>query len=184
MPLSINDLKARWHDVPGIQSLSLQRIAGRDTYSFGGKIVAVDPRASLDEIESAIRAAASSPAIAQMPAGTPVIPANAEQAAEATPVPSASLLPSLTIQSPKVQAMTNPAPGSFAASLKAMMDDARAGVEQARKDGLATVQTAVGKLNEAKTATAHVAGTMAKTIEDEAASVMSELGQISNDLGA
>ncbi len=84
---------------------------------------------------------------------------------------------------PKATTMTAPAPGSFAASLKAMMDEARAGVAQARADGLATVQTAVGKLADAKTATLHVAGTMAKTIEDEASSVLAELGQISNDLG-
>src|SRR5579859_3969573 len=71
---------------------------------------------------------------------------------------------------------------SFAASLKAMMDEARAGVQQAREEGLAKVGEAVGKLHEAKAATAKVAGTMVKTIEDEAAAVLAELGQISNDL--
>jgi hypothetical protein len=71
---------------------------------------------------------------------------------------------------------------SFAASLRALMDEARAGVAQARADGLTKVTEAVGKLNEAKTATAHVAGAMAKMVEDEAAAVMAELGQISNDL--
>ena len=79
--------------------------------------------------------------------------------------------------------MSAPAPGSFAASIKAMMDEARAGVTKAREDGLAKVGDAVGKLNEAKVATVAVAGSMAKAIEDEAAEVMSELGQISNDLG-
>lgn len=78
--------------------------------------------------------------------------------------------------------MTTPAPGSFAASLRAMMDDARKGVEQARSDGLARVGEAVGKLNEAKAATAKVACSMAQTIEDEAAAVLSEVGQISSDL--
>jgi hypothetical protein len=76
--------------------------------------------------------------------------------------------------------MTTPAPGSFAASIRAMMDEARAGVVQARADGLTKVKEAVGKLTEAKTATAQVAASMAKTIEDEAASVLAELGQISN----
>jgi hypothetical protein len=71
---------------------------------------------------------------------------------------------------------------SFASSLKALMDDARAGVAQARAEGLSKITEAVGKLNEAKTATAHVAGAMAKMVEDEAAAVMAELGQISNDL--
>lgn len=78
--------------------------------------------------------------------------------------------------------MTTPASGSFAASLKAMLDEARAGLVQARAEGTAMVQEAVGKLNEAKAATAKVAGNMAQQIHDEAASAMSELGQISNDL--
>lgn len=79
--------------------------------------------------------------------------------------------------------MSAPVSGSFAASLKAMMDEARAGLEQARSDGKARVSEAVGKFAEAKTATVSVAGNIAKTIEDEAASVMAELGQISNSLG-
>lgn len=78
---------------------------------------------------------------------------------------------------------TKPAPGSFAAGIRAMMNEARAGVAKAREDGLAKVGDAVKKLDEAKVATVSVAGQMAKTIEDEAAEVMSELGQISNDLG-
>lgn len=85
-----------------------------------------------------------------------------------------------TTEKPKMSA---PAPGSFAASIRAMMDEARAGVAKAREDGIAKVGEAVGKLNEAKVATVNVAGSMAKTIEDEAAAVMSELGQISNSLG-
>lgn len=78
--------------------------------------------------------------------------------------------------------MTTPAPGSFAASIRAMMDEARAGVAQARADGLAKVGDAVGKLTDAKVSIAKVSASMATTIEEEAASVLSELGQISNDL--
>lgn len=89
---------------------------------------------------------------------------------------------------PPLAPMTEPKkmtpPGSFAAGLKAMMDEARAGVEKARTDGHAKVKEAVGKLAEAKVATVTVSANIAKTIEDEAASVMSELGQISNDLGS
>lgn len=77
---------------------------------------------------------------------------------------------------------TMPNPGSFAASLRAMVDEAKAGVEQAQADGRAKVSEAVAKLNEAKEATAKVAGAMAQTISDQAAEVISDLGQISNDL--
>lgn len=58
----------------------------------------------------------------------------------------------------------------------------RAGVEQARTDGLTKVTEAVGKLNDAKAATTKVAAGMAKQIEDEAASALSDLGQISNEI--
>lgn len=94
---------------------------------------------------------------------------------------SATLLPAVAF--PERKLMTAPAPGSFSAQIKAMMDEARNGIAQARADGVAKVGEAVSKLNEAKVATTKVAGAMAKTVEDEAAEVMSELGQISNDLG-
>lgn len=161
--MGIDQLKAALADVPGIDSLTMTTIGGRACYSFAGKIAAVDPNADDAEIQRAIRTASGSPEIAS------IIPTASVQAVNAKPAPGA----------PK---LTAPATGSFAAKLKAMMADARAGVEQARNDGLSKVTDAVSKLEEAKAATLHVTGTMAKTIEDEAASVMSELGLISNDL--
>lgn len=101
----------------------------------------------------------------------------AEPAAPATPLPPA---PMITGAAPPVR--RPPPSGSFASSLRAMMDEAREGVQRARADGLAEVQSAVGKLAEAKDATAKVAGNLAQTIRDEAADVLAELGQISNDL--
>lgn len=98
--------------------------------------------------------------------------------AEFKPTP----LPVVNITEGKPPMTVVPARGSFAASIRAMMDEARAGIDQARADGLAKVGDAIGRLNDAKVATGKVAGAMAKTIEDEAADVLSELGQISNDL--
>lgn len=161
--MSIEDLKARLRDVPGIEGLTMQSLVGRQVFGFDGKIAAVDPNASDQEIEDAIRSAAA------------LDQPNAPIVQNPTPLPPVNLT--------ETAPMTSPAPGTFASSIRAMMDEARAGVAQARSDGLAKVGEAIGKLNDAKTATAHVAGTMAKTIEDEAASVLSELGQISNDLG-
>ena len=147
--MSIAELRSRMADVPGIDGLSMQLLGGRQCFSWGsGMLVAVDPLASDQEIETAIRNASRLPSVSMIPDKEPV--------------------------------MTAPALGSFAASIRAMMDEARAGVAQARADGLAKVSEAVGKLAEAKTATAQVAASMAKTIEDEAASVLAELGQISN----
>src|SRR6185312_7895585 len=58
--------------------------------------------------------------------------------------------------SPEKKSMT--VPGSFTASLKAMMDEAKAGLAQARSEGLAKVGEAVGKLTEAQKAVTQVSG--------------------------
>lgn len=153
----IAELKTRLRDVPGIETLTRQLIGGRQVFGFNnGLIAAVDPSASDEEIERAIRVTAERKA-------------------------RYDALPKVSPVQPGVPKMSSP--GGFAASIRAMMDEARAGLEKSKADGLAKVGDAVGKLNEAKVATAKVAGVMAKTIEDEAAAVLSELGQISNDLG-
>lgn len=141
-------------DVPGIAGLNQTNVGGRMVFGVDGLVVGVDPAATDDQIIAAIRKAAE----AKQPAPAPAAP------------------------QPKDTTMSTPAPGGFAASLRAMMDEARAGVAKARSDGLAQVQTAVGKLAEAKDATVKVAGATAKMIEDEAAATMAELGQLSNDL--
>lgn len=79
--------------------------------------------------------------------------------------------------------MSTPAPGSFAASLKAMMDEAKSGLAQAQSAGRARVQEAVGKFADATVATGKVSESMAQQIEDAASSALADLGQISNDLG-
>lgn len=112
-------------------------------------------------------------------ASVPPAPVAPAPAPAATPLPPA---PTITPPAAPAALAPKPAPGGFAASLRAMMDEARDGVAKARADGLAMVKDAVGKLEEAKQATAKVAGNMASQIHDEAASVMAELGQISNDL--
>lgn len=166
MTVDLAKLKAALGHIPGIDDLTETIIGGRRVYGFNGLIAAVDMSADHGAVEKAIRTASALRTAAPVPDSAPVQIATPLPATPATGKP-----------------MSNPAPGSFAASLRAMMDEARAGVQQARTDGLAKVGDAVKKLNDAKVATAHVASTMAKTIEDEAATVLSELGQVSNDLG-
>lgn len=159
--MSVHELRQALKHVPGAESLTMA-IAhnGNALVTIDGRTVEVSPTASNEEIALAFREPAMS---------TPNV--------TVTPIP-------IVTYSTRTEPMSTPAaPGSFAAGIRAMMDEARAGVAQARSDGLAKVSEAVGKLNDAKVATAHVAGTMAKTIEDEAADVLRELGQISNDLG-
>lgn len=90
------------------------------------------------------------------------------------------------LSSTKAAPMTTtpePKPGSFAAELRAMLQEGLAGVEKAKEDGRAQVREAVGELSKAASASAKVSGSMAQTIKDQAATIMSDLGQISNDLG-
>lgn len=161
--MSVHELKQSLRAIPGAESLTLGYAPnGDELVTIAGRTVQVRPGASNAEIELAFR---------EPPMSTPNV--------IVTPLP-----PSVSYNQPQGNTMTStPAPGGFAAGIRAMMDEARAGVEKARADGLAKVGEAVQKLNDAKAATEHVAGSMAKTIEDEAASVLAELGQISNDLG-
>jgi hypothetical protein len=162
--MSVHDMKEALRDVPGAENLTLGYAPGGNLLvTIAGRTVEVSPAASNAEIALAFRE-----------------PAMSTQNVTVTPLPAHV---DYTAPQTRINSMTNPAPGSFAAGIRAMMDEARAGVAQARADGLAKVGDAVSKLNDAKAATAHVAGTMAKTIEDEAAAVLAELGQISNDLG-
>lgn len=132
------------------------RIIGSDKFvTLGDKTVMVSQMATDDEIAAALHLEQTTGSVS------------------ATPLP-----PAPTITAPK-----KPVPsGSFAASLRAMMDEARASLEQARNDGTTQVKNAVEKLTVAKQAVGKVSGQIAKTISDEADDVMAELGQISNDL--
>jgi hypothetical protein len=168
------DLKARLGAIPGIEEATSDIEGGQRVFKISGKTIAVGRFAFDNEIERAIRKAfgmSDEIHTTELPAA-PLIVAVPEPVAEA-PKPVELAVP--PAPAPKPQ-------GSFAASLRVMMDEARAGVAQARADGLAKVTDAISKLTEARTATIRVTGSMAQTIEDEAASVMAELGQISNDL--
>lgn len=138
------------------------RVIGSDKFvTLGDKTVMVSQMATDDEIAAALHL------------GQAAVPA--------TPLP-----PAPTITAPaSLYAISGSKPinrGSFAASLRAMMDEARASLEQARNDGTTQVKNAVEKLTVAKQAVGKVSGQIAKTISDEADDVMAELGQISNDL--
>jgi hypothetical protein len=51
--MSIADLKTRPYDVPGIETLSMQMLAGRRNYNLNGRVVQVDAAASDVQVESA-----------------------------------------------------------------------------------------------------------------------------------
>lgn len=157
--IDLTALKMMLVDVAGIEGLTETIIGGRRVYTLNGLTAAVDMNADAAAAEAAIRNA---------------VGVRTAASAAFTPPPPTQ---------PQGKPMSRPPVGSFAASLRAMMDESRDSLARARADGLKQVAEAVEKLNDAKSATRQVAGTMARTIEDEAAAVLSELGQISNDLG-
>jgi hypothetical protein len=89
-------------------------------------------------------------------------------------------LPTVTLAPAAPPTPAKPAPGSFAASIRAIMNEARDGLAQARADGIAQVREAVGDLQQVTAQTKQVTGSMVKTIQDETATARAELGQISN----
>jgi hypothetical protein len=53
--MSIQDLKTRLHDVPGIETLSMTTLGGRQIYVFDRRAVALDSAASDVEVIKPIR---------------------------------------------------------------------------------------------------------------------------------
>jgi hypothetical protein len=163
-------------EIPGILAATSHLEGGRQVVRINGASAIVGPFASDNEVEAAIRLALNIPK-------QEVVVSEPDQT-EPTEVSHVTALPaavSLTEASPRPRPA--PARGGFAASLRAIMDDARAGLAQAREAGIAQVHDAVGELHSAKHAVIHVTGKMAQTIKDEASDIRAELGQISNDLG-
>lgn len=93
--MSIHDLKSRLADVPGIETLTMQNLVGRHVYGFNGLIAAVDPSATPQEIEEAIRAVAlnrtmNPPDASNIPAMVPYTPLPPVNLTEAKPMSDSS----------------------------------------------------------------------------------------------
>src|SRR5579859_214218 len=162
--MNLAALKLKLSDIPGSDALSMQIIAGRQHYSINGKLVTLDAGASDAEAEDAIRQALANPGVHLLPESMIAATPPAVQTAD-----SASLLPRASLQAAQeTKTMSTPSPGGFAASLKAMMDEARAGLDQAQASGRARVKEAVGKLQQTATATVNASESVAKVIEDTA----------------
>jgi hypothetical protein len=155
--LDAEAIKAKLPDIAGIEQLAITIVGDRAVAAFNGLTTSVAHNASEDQIIAAIRNAASLRAS--------MLRAPNETAPELSPQP----LPT-----------KGPAMNSFAASLKAVLDEAKANVARAQVEGVAKVKEAAGRLNDAAAQTARVADTMAGQIHDQADAVLAELGQISN----
>jgi hypothetical protein len=158
----LSELRQELGGVPGIDTLQVAFGAGQQHITLNGHTVTLGVNASIDEIRKALG----------------LEPMTETNATTATPVPQNQLAAPQT--APAAPPKPAPATGGFAAQLRAIIDEARAGVAQAQADGLAQVRQEAAKLNGAKAQIVQVTGNMAKTIADQTASVLAELGQISN----
>lgn len=189
-------MKIRLADWPEMATATTVLKGNKQIISIGGREVTVGPWASDLEIEVALRLAFHRPKVTTMPEtengngateplqteATAIATVPVDQSAEASA--STPLPPRPTLATVAASPARRPvAPGSFVAGLRAMMDEATAGIAQAQADGHAKVKDAVDKLAGAKEATLRVSGNIAQTIGDQADDIMAELGQISNSLG-
>ncbi|MGA7805558.1 hypothetical protein [Bradyrhizobium sp.] len=173
--MGIADLKTRLRDIPGIETLTMQMLAGRQNYNLNGRVIALDAGASDIDVEQAIRAAIASPAIAQMPAGTP-IPA----------APAIAALPAVNVQVAAASSAAAPLPSATAhpasagLSVKQMMD------EHTRMMGeiqAAQVELLRATLARQRQAVSSAVGSVAQKIEGQTEDFLSVMGQFTNDLG-
>lgn len=101
--MSVEQIKARLRDVPGIETLTMTLIGGRQAFGFNGLIAAVDPLASDQQIEDAIRSAANVAAFGRIPeekqvaspsiVPTPIPPVNITEAPMTAPASPTGFVP-------------------------------------------------------------------------------------------
>lgn len=167
--LDAERIKSKLPDIAGIEQLAFTEVGDRLVAAFNGLTTSTAFNASEDQMIAAIRNAASL-RVAQLRAPN-------ETAPELSPPP----LPSPTAPAaPKVKPMGTPAPGGFAAQIKAMLNGARADLENAKADGIKQVGAAVDEMKQAQQQVVAVANNMKAVIQAETADVLAELGQISN----
>jgi type IV secretory pathway VirB10-like protein len=172
--MSIADLKTRLHDAPGIETLTMQIIAGRQNYSVAGRLVSLDVAASDQALEEAIRAAIASPAVARMPAGTPIPPAIA-------PAPAANVqaAPTAPATAPK-PATSSGHPGSAASAVQDMMQEH---VRLMRVIDAASLESLRISLERQRRAMSAAPSKIAEKIDGQTDDFLSIMGQFTNDLG-
>jgi hypothetical protein len=169
--MSIQSLKERLRDVPGIETLTMRLIGGRQTFGFDGLLVATDLSAAESQIETAIRDAVQNRlAPAPVTQSSDLIPPVTLQGASSQPLPAPT----------KADSMSVAGTGGFASNLRAQIEAAKGRMAQGQTDASAKVAAGIAKLDAAMATSTQVATSVAKSFEDEADALLSEIGQFSN----
>lgn len=158
--LNAERIKLKLPDIAGIEQLAFTEVGDRLVAAFNGVTTSVAHNASEDQMIAAIRNAASL-RVAQLRMPN-------ETAPELSPPPLPTKGPAM------------PSRFGIAAQMRAMMDEARAGLQDAIGQGMAQVKAAVDEHTEAAHQVKAVTSSMAAQIRSETADVLAELGQISN----
>lgn len=149
--VSVADLKGRLSDVPGIENLTMQILLGRQVFGFNGLIAAVDPMATDQEIETAIR--------------------DANATLYPSPGHSTTPLPIVNLTEPKPMSAPSPTgfvPGEISSLFKSL---------RARKDAMVADIMANGAEVAATIATGEQ---MSAALKAEGEAMKAELGIITN----
>jgi hypothetical protein len=159
---SLATIKAQLADLPGIDALSMQILVGRHNYQIGGKLISVDPGASVDKIATEIRAALS----AQVP--TPVT------------INSASLLPSvgLEIKRRENKSMAITGAGGAALTLKALIEKRKAKIQADLEGHFKEIESEFDAQDKVVAGVGQLPGKIKTETSDLAASI----GQFANDI--
>ncbi|MBR0687341.1 hypothetical protein JQ594_15525 [Bradyrhizobium manausense] len=157
-------IKARLAGIPGIDGLSMQILAGRHNYTLAGKIIGVDPAAPQAEIETAIRAALGSPAVAQMPAGTPA--------------GSTTLLPTVSLQLTGSQDMSITGAGGAGLSLRALIEKRKAKIQADLEGHMKAIEAEF----DAQDQVVAGVGALPAKIKSETDNLAANIGQFVNDI--
>lgn len=163
--MSVNDLRARMRDVPGIEGLTMRAEGGKQLFTVNGVSAAVGPFASTEEIEAAIRNATGWPSI-EMSATV-----LAGGGMDAPVTMTASQLPTVNITEPKPMTAPSPTgfqPGEISSLFKSLRARKEAMIADIQANGAEVV--AVLEAGEA----------MSKGLKADADAMKAEFGQLTN----
>jgi hypothetical protein len=156
----------------------MQMLAGRQNYSLNGRLISVDASASDVDVETAIRAAIASPAIAQMPAGTPIPPAAPIAQAPAPLAQATTPAPLATVSAPTSATAGHPASGAH--TVKEVLQEHARGMAELQATTLELLRATL--TNQRQTVSGAMTGVVDK-VNRQTEDYLSIMGQFTNDLG-
>lgn len=177
--MSINDLKGRLRDVPGIENLTMRLEGGQQVFSVGGAFATVHPLAMDHEIDAAIRSVAP----AALPTATQFNPPPAPTVNAVAP--SSSLIPAVTMapainEGKKPMSTGTASPVAGAMAVKDMLGEH---VRLMAEIQAAQVELLRSTLAQQRNSVSAAVGSVARTIAAQTDEFNAIMGQFTNSVG-